>query len=441
MAETNANLSPEVGQIGDISNRAQAEITEREQRVLAETISRVGLALSETLDLPALLNMICRESVNLFQVNSAFVWLVEGDEMVGFAGYGYRRKMFLGLRRPLSDQVTLAARIMRKNQPDYINDTLHSNNVDMALVEQYGCQAILGVPLAKGGEVIGALMLLDRQRPFRFGESDLKTAAVLGNFAAVAIENARLYNDLETRVAERTYELQTAYEELKKLDRLRTKLIDDISHELRTPTSNVMLYLDLLERGTVENQARYQKVLRAEMTRLSRLVEGIIDLSEMDLLRSKTRFTAVNLNQLVAQTATSFERQARDKGLELLVELDSALQPVWGDEKQLAEALRHLMTNAINYTQAGQVRIHTLPQINMCVQISDTGLGIEPEDLPYIFDCFYRGKGVSQLTFPGAGLGLFIVREIIRLHGGEVSVSSELNEGSTFCICVPIAHN
>lgn len=437
MAETNANL----GQLGDISERIQAEITEREQRVLAETLSRVGLALSETLDLPALLNMICRESVNLFQVNSAFVWLVEGDEMVGFAGHGYGREMFLGLRRPLSDQVTLAARIIRQNRPNYINDALHADNVEMALMEQYGCQAILGVPLAKGGEVIGALMILDRQRPFRFAESDLKTATVLGSFAAVAIENARLYNDLETRVAERTYELQTAYEELKKLDRLRTKLIDDISHELRTPTSNVMLYLDLLERGPLENQSRYLNVLRAEMTRLSRLVEGIIALSEVDLLRSRARFSAVNLNQLVEQMVTSFEKQVRDKGLELIVELDNDLQTVWGDEKQLAEALRHLMTNAVNYTQAGHIHIRTFAQINMCVEIADTGIGMEPEDLPHIFDRFYRGKGVSQLTFPGAGLGLFMVKEIITLHGGQVTVRSQLNEGSTFCICLPVVHD
>jgi signal transduction histidine kinase len=177
------------------------------------------------------------------------------------------------------------------------------------------------------------------------------------------------------------------------------------------------------------------------MTRLSRLVEGIIALSEVDLLRSRARFSAVNLNQLVEQMVTSFEKQVRDKGLELIVELDNDLQTVWGDEKQLAEALRHLMTNAVNYTQAGHIHIRTFAQINMCVEIADTGIGMEPEDLPHIFDRFYRGKGVSQLTFPGAGLGLFMVKEIITLHGGQVTVRSQLNEGSTFCICLPVVHD
>jgi signal transduction histidine kinase len=77
----------------------------------------------------------------------------------------------------------------------------------------------------------------------------------------------------------------------------------------------------------------------------------------------------------------------------------------------------------------------------MCVEIADTGMGMEPEDLPHIFDRFYRGKGVSQLTFPGAGLGLFMVKEIITLHGGQVTVRSQLNEGSTFCICLPVVHD
>lgn len=428
-----------IGQIVDISERIQAEIAEREQRLLAETLSRIGLALSETLDLSTLLNMICRESVNLFRVSSAFVWLVEGEEMVGFAGHGYGREMFIGLRRPLSDEMTLAARIMRQNRPDYINDARHSDKLNSELIEEYDCQALLGVPLVKSGEVIGALLISDGQRPFRFEAGDLKTAAVLGSYAAIAIENARLYDDLGARVAERTYELQAAYEELKKLDKLKSKLIDDISHELRTPTSNVMLYLDLLERGALENQPRYQKVLRAEVMRLSRLVEGIIELSEIDLLRSKARFTAVNLNQLVEQAAASFAQQAKAKGVEWIVDLDNDLQPVWGDEKQLAEALRHLLTNALNYTQMGHIHIRTFAQLNMCVEIADTGISIDPEDIPYIFDRFYRGKGVSQLTFPGAGLGLFIVQEIMKLHGGEVTVSSQINEGSTFCLCIPVA--
>jgi PAS domain S-box-containing protein len=427
-----------IGQIVDISDRIQVETVEREQRLLAETLSRVGLALSETLDLSALLNIICRESVNLFLVSSAFVWLVEGDEMVGFAGHGYGRELFIGSRRPLADQVTLAARIMHENRPDFINDVLHSDEVDVELMEQYSCQSILGVPLVKGGEVIGALMILDGQRPFRFAADDLETAAVLASYAAVAIENARLYNDLETRVAERTYELQTAYEELKKLDRLKTKLIDDVSHELRTPTSNVMLYLDLLERGALENQPRYLKVLRAEVSRLYKLVEGIIDLSEVDLLRSRARFAAVDLNNLVKQAVANIEKLANTDGLELVVDLDNGLQPVWGDERQLAEALRHLLANAVSYTQTGQVRIRTFAQVKMCVEIADTGMGIAPEELPHIFDRFYRGQEVSQLSFPGTGLGLFMVKEIIDLHGGEVIVNSQLNEGSTFCICVPV---
>jgi signal transduction histidine kinase len=243
---------------------------------------------------------------------------------------------------------------------------------------------------------------------------------------------------LETRVAERTYELQTAYEELKKLDRLKTKLIDDVSHELRTPTSNVMLYLDLLERGALENQPRYLKVLRAEVSRLYKLVEGIIDLSEVDLLRSRARFAAVDLNNLVKQAVANIEKLANTDGLELVVDLDNGLQPVWGDERQLAEALRHLLANAVSYTQTGQVRIRTFAQVKMCVEIADTGMGIAPEELPHIFDRFYRGQEVSQLSFPGTGLGLFMVKEIIDLHGGEVIVNSQLNEGSTFCICVPV---
>ena len=433
-----------IGQIVDISERIQIEKDEREQRQLAETLSRIGLALSETLDLPSLLNMICRESVNLLQVHTALIWLVEGDEMVGFAAHGFGREKFIGLRRHKSDEASLAVRIVQNNRSEYVNNAQQSEQLDIKILQKYKCQAVLGVPLAKGSEVIGVLMIVDNQHPERFDTSDLKTALVLASHAAVAIENARLYHDLEKRVAERTYDLQTAIEELKKLDKLKTKLIDDISHELRTPTSNVLLYLDLLERGAEEKQARYQQVLRSEINRLAKLVEGIVRLSDVDMLRSEALFTAVDFSYLVKRAVESFQERAHEKGINLSLDVEDDLPRILGDQKQVDETLRHVLTNAINYTPYGQISIHafqhqTDDEAVVCVEIRDTGMGIAQEDVPYIFERFYRGHGVSQLTFPGAGLGLFIAQEIVELHGGQLTVSSQVNEGSTFRIYLPIA--
>ena len=435
--DTTGNPLYSIGQIVDISERIRIEQAEHKQRLLAETLSRIGLAMNETLDLSALLNMICLESVNLLQVHSAFIWLVEGEEMIGFAGYGYGREKFIGLKRLKSEKVSLAARIIQNNQSEYINNAQQSAQLDIHILQKYDCQAVLGVPLAKGQEVIGALMIVDNRNPYRFNTNDLKTVSILASHAAVAIENARLVEDLEKRVAERTAEQQIAYEDLKKLDKLKTKLIEDISHELRTPAANILLYLDLMERGSIDRQPRYQKIIRSEVTRLTKLVEGIVRLSDIDLLRSEANFANVNLSLLVPGIVESFQQQADAKKLALIIEKPDDAFIVSGDKKQIAEALRHLLTNALNYTEEGQIHIRIFIDGNICVEVADTGIGIAAEDIPHIFDRFYRGQSVSQLTFPGAGLGLFVTQEIMNLHDGEVSVSSQVNEGSTFRLCFP----
>lgn len=162
-------------------------------------------------------------------------------------------------------------------------------------------------------------------------------------------------------------------------------------------------------------------------------------LSDVDWLRSKSQFTAVNLALLTQHIAESFQESAQEKKLKLIIDLPPDLPLISGDEKQLAEVLRHLLSNALNYTQQGEIRVDAFSDENVCVEVSDTGIGIPAEDLPHVFERFYRGQEVSQLTFPGAGLGLFIVQEIVALHGGRVSLSSSRHEGTTIRICFPIA--
>jgi signal transduction histidine kinase len=216
-------------------------------------------------------------------------------------------------------------------------------------------------------------------------------------------------------------------------------LIDDISHELRTPTTNINLYLDLMIKGNPQRRSHYQEVMRSEITRLEKLVAGIIQLSEFDTLRTQMRLNPVRLNHIAQQVAATFAQAAADKKLVLSLNLAADLPLVAGDEKQLTEAVRHLMANAINYTHTGHIHLRTFTETAVCLTITDTGMGIADDDLPHIFDRFYRGQSVSQLTFPGAGLGLCVVEEIVKLHGGEVTVTSQLGQGSTFAICLPAA--
>lgn len=166
---------------------------EQKQRDLSETLERVSRALSEILDLRRLLDLICRESVEVFKTQAAFLWLLDGGELIGFSGHGPGSDQFIGMRYPIYDPHLLGARVARERKSILVNDAPHSANVDQIMIERFEIQSMMGIPLLKGARILGALMILDSTNPQRFSVEDLKTATVFGSHAALAIDNAQLF--------------------------------------------------------------------------------------------------------------------------------------------------------------------------------------------------------------------------------------------------------
>jgi putative nucleotidyltransferase with HDIG domain len=168
-------------------------VAERRERELSQRLERLSHALSEILDLRKLLDLICRESVDVFETQSAFLWLLEGGELIGFSAYGAGADQFIGMRFPIYDPQLLGARVARERKPILINDAPNAKEVDQNLVKLFGIQSMMGIPLIKGIHVLGALMILDSEDPQRFDLQDLQMASVFGSHAALAIDNAQLY--------------------------------------------------------------------------------------------------------------------------------------------------------------------------------------------------------------------------------------------------------
>jgi putative nucleotidyltransferase with HDIG domain len=168
-------------------------VTERRERELSERLERLSRALSEILDLRKLLDLVCRESVDVFQTHAAFLWLLEEGELVGFAAYGPGAEQFLGMRFPIYDPKLLGARVARERKPILINDAANSTEVESTIIERFQIQSMMGIPLIKGSQVLGALMILDTENPRRFRLLDLEIASLFGGHAALAIDNAQLY--------------------------------------------------------------------------------------------------------------------------------------------------------------------------------------------------------------------------------------------------------
>lgn len=249
----------------------------------------------------------------------------------------------------------------------------------------------------------------------------------------------RYAKELEARVIERTRELADANEQLTELDRLKSKFVSDVSHELRTPVANLKLYIDLLERGQPDKRAHYITILQQQIKRMAELVDDILDLARLES-RKQHGLTPrpIQLNTLIAPIVTAHQPRAEASALTLSFIPFDDLPPTYGDANQLAQVVTNLLANALNYTREGTIELRTLlREQQIGLQINDTGRGIAPEDLPHIFERFYRGRHTHHADVPGTGLGLAIVREIVELHHGQIEVESQLEHGTTFSIWLP----
>ena len=371
----------------------------------------------------------------------------EAGQAVVVAYYCDGTKLPTGERLSLTDLGPIVK--LRPGELYVINDLSELLDPTPSQLRQIGDGARSGIdaPLIVLGQQIGVLTVDATQWDAFHGEV-VDVVREVADQLAVAIQNARLLeqtqrhaHELEQRVAERTRELAAANERLTELDRLKSKFVSDVSHELRTPIANLKLHVELLEHGRAEKHSHYLSVVKQQSRRLGQLVDDILNLSRLEMGRERAAFGPVDLNFVVEQIVAAHQPRADSTGLALSFEPLPSLQAVRGEVNQLAQVVTNLVINALNYTPEGNVRVSTCQAADeACLQVEDTGIGIDPEDLPNIFDRFYRGRGSQRSETPGTGLGLAIVKEIIDLHDGRIEVNSQVKQGTTFKVWLPLFH-
>ena len=321
------------------------------------------------------------------------------------------------------------------------------------LTEAYQLVSALIIPITLRQKIIG-IVGIGAKKARVFQDSEIRLLQTVAEELGRVLEITSLYDqlrhhaaELEVRVVARTQELAEANEQLKALDKMKSSFVSDVSHELRTPVTNLKLYLDLLERRGADSLEQYLPVLQKQADRLSQLIQDILDLSRLELGRVKLDFELLDLNYLVNDIIVAHEPRAEASNLKLIFEPDEMLPPVMGEWNQLAQVITNLLANAINYSSEGDVLVKTAVSSHssedkenqfVSLEISDCGMGIHPDDLPYLFDRFYRGQQVRQSNIPGTGLGLAIADEIVRIHNGRLEVKSVQGEGSVFRVLLPL---
>ncbi len=240
--------------------------------------------------------------------------------------------------------------------------------------------------------------------------------------------------------------------ELRRLEKVRQDFVANVSHELRTPIASIKGYAETLLEGALEdkdNAKEFLGIILQDSNRLANLINDLLDLSKIESDKMKMVFVACDARALVKRAATVMENQAKAKSIALKLDLSSLSSAEGGsayggkikaDETRFSQVMINLLDNAIKYTQeGGSVSVGAkVSEDRVQFDISDTGVGISPEDLPRIFERFYRVDKARSRELGGTGLGLSIVKHIVSAHGGQVWVTSELGRGSTFSFTIPI---
>jgi signal transduction histidine kinase len=261
----------------------------------------------------------------------------------------------------------------------------------------------------------------------------LSTAAIQ---AAMAIQNALLFAEVKDKNAA-----------LERANHLKSQFLATVTHELRTPLHSIISYGSLLLEGYVdgeltEEQQEYIQFMVRRGEDLSRLVDDMLDLSKIEADRLEVKVEPLRLEQSLQDVLDELRQMASSKGLTLTLEMEEELPMALADSHRIRQVLVNLASNALKFTERGGVtlRCTMLDRYDMLrISVSDTGIGISPAALDYIFEAFRQADGSTTRRFGGTGLGLTIARKLIELQGGEVAVESIVGQGSTFSFTLPIA--
>jgi signal transduction histidine kinase len=296
-----------------------------------------------------------------------------------------------------------------------------------------------------GGAVSGGIALLVGLLIARHVTRPLLALTRAAQHLAAGARHEPLRIPADAELAELATAFNTMAANLDRQETLRRQLVADIAHELRTPLSVLRLQIEALEDGVTQPTPETLGSLHQEVTLLSRLIDDLRLLSLADAGQLSLSPEALDVAHVLARAAAAVAPRAQQQGLALRVEDDVASNGsspvlVWADAQRLAQILGNLLENALRYTPSGGtivLRSAALPNQRVLLEVADDGPGIAPDDLPHLFDRFYRTSRARDRESGGSGLGLSIVQRLVEAHGGTVTVDSTPGQGTTFRIVLP----
>ncbi len=397
---------------------------------LARMVEISGV-LNSTTNLERLLTYIIKVAAELTDAEAASILLLDSKSRQLYFKASSNELSPKMAETPVPLDSSIAGAILLSNQPMITEDVSQNPrwnpNIDQAI--QFRTSSILGVPLHDAGkQAIGVLESLNKQNG-RFTEEDVETLTILADLAGVAVEKARLIE-----------ELQQANAELSELDQLKSDFIAVASHELRTPLSVILGYVSFLrEQADPQTIDQLDNVLQAAV-HLRNLIQDMLNFRYVDTGTTNLSPAQVDFVELVRSMTVNRDDAAIAKQQVVNVHLPHEQLPVWIDQTVMEVVVSNLLNNAIKFTpKGGQIDIEVDRRGEEAwLTVTDSGIGIPPDKLDRIFKRFYQVESALRREYEGLGLGLAIAKELVGLHEGRIWAESEVGKGSVFYVALPL---
>jgi signal transduction histidine kinase len=460
------------------SERANLDLQERLAELM--TLNELAAEAGSTLDRDELLDRSLEAVTRHLRFDRALVLLADEERGVlaggrSVGGSDEMTRLVSELELPLDAHVSQLVQLYHADGPLFFRDADHDpDERNRAFAQMMEVSSFLGTPLVSKGRSVGVLAVDNRVsgRDVRAGDGPL--LYTVGSLIAAAIENARLYaeveaqkEDLEQRVVERTAALASAIEEAQAArvaaeaaSASKSAFLSSVSHELRTPLTSVVGFSRLIRRrldevifpAVVGDDAKRDRAMRQvtenlgiiieESERLTTLINDTLDLAKIEAGRMEWRREPVDVAEVIERATTATASLLAGPGPEMVVDVEPGMPSPIGDRDRLIQVVINLLSNAVKFTPTGKITCAAHKDDSgdgVVVSVTDTGVGIAPEDHDRVFEQF--GQAGDTLTDKprGTGLGLAICREIVEHHGGRLWLESEPGRGSRFSFSLPLS--
>ncbi|HEY0492750.1 MAG TPA: GAF domain-containing sensor histidine kinase, partial [Candidatus Dormibacteraeota bacterium] len=404
-----------------------------------QLLNRLGGLFSASLSLKENIEAMLRATSQMVQFDNATVFLLnEGSkELTACATFPHR------------DEVPHIARfVMGEGILGYAVEQLETLNITDAtldprfkmLDQSRSPRSLMVQPLATPQRVVGA-MTISRERVDPFTELDAAILKVIVNQASIAIENGRLYEQLQDHAGE----LEIANAQIAEVSRLKSEFLANMSHELRTPLNAILGFSELLRddlAGKISEKQRFDCLdnIHNSGRHLLSLINDILDLTKIEAGRMDLVYEEFGVDSAVREVLNVVRSLAMKKEIDISSTIEPEAALLVADKNKFKQVLYNLLSNAIKFTPPdGQVAVKASASAgNLLVTVKDSGIGIQKELQHKIFGAFYQVQSASNREYPGTGLGLALTKKLVELHGGMIDFDSQAGEGTTFRVELPL---